>query len=290
VPSDASRIRGKPPARPAAPDRRRLLEWSDVNAVAALRFFTLRSGGEVSEPRGALLAASPHDYVGPFHNAAAPTDEVVSPSDVVEHGLDFFGERGRGFVLWVPEHAHLGLADEARERGLRPRHGGGGAPGMALTRRIDPPVVPEGMDLQVVADATAADEFASLVADAFAMRARPQPRPASLAMFADARLVLDPMAVAMIVRIEGRPVAGGLSFLHAEAAGLYWISTIQELRGRGLAGMVTRALVQESFARGAEGIVLQASASGAGVYRRLGFVDVTRYVRFIAPPRLQDAR
>jgi predicted GNAT family acetyltransferase len=63
--------------------------------------------------------------------------------------------------------------------------------------------------------------------------------------------------------------------------GVYWVGTVPAARSRGLAAAVTRAVGNLAFDAGARVVVLQASVMGEPVYRRLGYVEVTRYPSYV---------
>ena len=67
-----------------------------------------------------------------------------------------------------------------------------------------------------------------------------------------------------------------LIFSHT-IAGIYWVGTVSDARGKGLAETCVRAVTNEAFRRGAPLVVLQASKFGAPVYQRMGFTEFTRY-------------
>jgi GNAT superfamily N-acetyltransferase len=60
-------------------------------------------------------------------------------------------------------------------------------------------------------------------------------------------------------------------------AGIYWVGTTPAARGRGLAELCARAADNAGFDLGARITSLQASVMGEPVYRRMGYVEVTRY-------------
>jgi ribosomal protein S18 acetylase RimI-like enzyme len=69
-------------------------------------------------------------------------------------------------------------------------------------------------------------------------------------------------------------------------AGIYWVGTMPAARGKGLAELCTRAAGNAGFDMGARVASLQASVMGEPVYRRMGYIEVTRYpwvVRFEPP-------
>ena len=78
----------------------------------------------------------------------------------------------------------------------------------------------------------------------------------------------------------GRIVATSSSWTHAGVVGVYCVSTLPEHRGRGLgAAMTHKAALAGVPLSGVA--VLQATAMGAPVYRRIGFGDVSMYREYI---------
>ena len=67
-------------------------------------------------------------------------------------------------------------------------------------------------------------------------------------------------------------------------AGIYWVGTLPEARGRGIAEACTRAATNAGFAAGASFAALQASVMGEPIYRRMGYREVTRYPWYVVMP------
>ncbi len=79
------------------------------------------------------------------------------------------------------------------------------------------------------------------------------------------------------------PVASALALRAGEVAGLYYVGTVPEARGRRLGELCTRAATNAGFDMGARTVVLQASIMGEPLYRKMGY-ELLRYYRWYRPP------
>ena len=66
-------------------------------------------------------------------------------------------------------------------------------------------------------------------------------------------------------------------------AGIYWVGSTEEARGRGLGWTLTAAAVDAGLDMGAETASLQASPMGESLYRRMGFETVFDYRLWLCP-------
>ncbi len=169
---------------------------------------------------------------------------------------------------------------------------------MVLRMPLEPADPPKIVELRPVQDVHGCNDFAAVVAAGYSVRAEPaaettdlngaavingdpQPPEAATALFGEPRSLLSPWTYAVVAYLEGEPVSCAVLYERDGVGGLYWVSTVQGARRRGLGELVTRATVNEGFRRQARLVVLQASTMGAPMYRRLGFVEVTRHRRYV---------
>lgn len=78
-------------------------------------------------------------------------------------------------------------------------------------------------------------------------------------------------------RVGARLVATSVLFLHGQTAGVYSVATHPGFRRRGIATAMTLASLRAAAAFGARYAVLEATAAGYPLYRRLGFSECARF-------------
>jgi GNAT superfamily N-acetyltransferase len=83
----------------------------------------------------------------------------------------------------------------------------------------------------------------------------------------------DDSLLLLLVRVDGTPAATGAVFFHEDVAGLYCFTTLESMRGRGLATALVDASHQAALARGVDRALLQATGSGRPVYAKAGYQE-----------------
>ncbi|MFO7568209.1 MAG: GNAT family N-acetyltransferase [Smithellaceae bacterium] len=71
--------------------------------------------------------------------------------------------------------------------------------------------------------------------------------------------------------INDKPVATSLLFMHENAGGIYFVTTLAEERGKGIGLEITQATMRFAKMAGARYATLQSSPDGLPVYQRAGF-------------------
>ena len=138
------------------------------------------------------------------------------------------------------------------------------------------PALPDGVELVEVVTSRQPHPFIDTMLEGFGM-----PRD----LIAEFTTVLgsfdDRDLINVLATLDGRPVATGAAWVTGSTVGLYNITTLPEVRGRGLGYAVTARLMDLGRDRGCTEAVLHASEQGRPVYERLGFgyvCDVPQYV------------
>ncbi len=195
----------------------------------------------------------------------------------------FFGARGRGYTVLVRAHADRELAAAAARAGLVPF---GEPPAMVLRKRLADARPPAGVVLRRVESEDDAAAFGRVMGEAYATYGMPLECGPALVGRLD---VLRAPHIATVAETEAGVQAGAMVIVTHGVAGVYWVGTTPAARGRGLAELCTRAATNAGFDLGARIAALQASVMGEPIYRRMGYVTVSRYPHLVrtkppAPP------
>ncbi|HYP56259.1 MAG TPA: GNAT family N-acetyltransferase [Solirubrobacterales bacterium] len=242
------------------------------------RLFELDSGAAVEAGEGCLLGAgsASHPVIS---NAAFRADDRLDPDELIERARGFFGARGRSFAVW----ARAGIEED---RDLVAALEGGGArkvfamPEMVLDRRPGPCPPPDDVELRRVTSPEDAEAYWQVAADAYATNGFPQ----EVFAFYDRHdgLWADGVAT-FLALLDGRPASIAMTIVNHGVAGIYWVGTRQDARGRGLGPVLTTAAVEAGFEMGGETIALQASPLGRPIYERMGFEAIYDYELYLCP-------
>jgi GNAT superfamily N-acetyltransferase len=223
-----------------------------------------------------LCAAGTQFPAGPW-NSLLPLGRAPAAPDVLRVGEQFFFGLRRGFTIYTRGHLDSELCRAAAQAGYA---SAGEAPGMALTERILVPALPHGVSVRQVESESDAQTFIDIQADAYeTMRL---PASVTRKLLGQPQRWLSSYCTAHVLYANERALAGGMLLYSHGIAGVYWVGTRPEARGHGYAEALTRAISECAFAHGARAVILQASAQGEPVYRRIGFREFTRYPWFLA--------
>lgn len=249
-----------------------------LNLVDSSRqLFELDPGAEIESGEAWLFAAGRSSHPA-ISNAAFRTGDV-SAEELLTRAQSFFGARDRGFSAWMRTGApDDDIAEAARSAGLEPVFE---MPEMVLEKRPGERPLPPGVELRRVESAADAASFWQIATSAYADNGFP---PEIFAYYEDHAGLVAGNAATFLTELDGKPVAIAMTIVSHGVAGIYWVGTLAEARGRGIGEAVTAAAVNAGLDLGGEIASLQASPMGEPVYRRLGFETIYRYRLLMQPP------
>jgi ribosomal protein S18 acetylase RimI-like enzyme len=268
-------------------DRAELLTYGDANLAATLRHYARTAPDARLDDDGRLLLVSTSTtWPGPYHNGAVRLDGGLDPEEVLARAARFFSDRCPAFCVWIADHADADLEQAALAAGYA-SISETGVPRMALDHPL--PAVAESADdismTEVVDDAGRRDFLAVTIAayaDSFL------PSDAAEAQLASLDAVRAANVRAVVAYDGSEPLAAAMTVASERTAGIQLVGTVPAARRRGLGERCTRWAAAAGFELGAEAVVLEASEDGDPLYRRMGFIEVSRYRFCLGPPHVGD--
>ncbi len=249
-----------------------LVARAEANFFGTFRMLAeLNDDGKVWTDDGLLVAASGVPLRS-FNNVFVRR-QLQNPVSILSDVFAYLDGRKLPFRLRLREGRDQAAEAAAERHGL---HRIRTIPELAL----DPITVeakPPPLDIRRVAEVGVLDDHVAVVADGFDM-------PASLLREVfSSRLVEEATWRGYVGYAGGRPVAASQLSMTDGVAGIYYVATLEEFRGRGFGEAMTRRAIQDGADAGCDVAVLQASDMGRPIYERMGFRLVAGYKTFVRP-------
>ena len=255
-----------------------LLDLADRNFCEFNREGARATRGVVHEEAGLLFFVPGHRFpVGA--TGVMRTDPAVAADEVIARARDFFAPRRQGYTFVLCAHQDGDVIAALEAAGISRFSN---SPGMAIEQRLPDAPLPTQVAVHRVVDAAGARAFGRVSGTAYATLGMPS-RIAD-AQFEDERMLVQPHVAAFVASLEDVPVAAAMTLVSHGVAGIYWVGTTPDARGRGIAEACTRMVTNAGFDLGARVAALQASVMGEPIYRRMGYREITRYPWYVLLP------
>ena len=263
-------------------DRDWVLAAGDRNLADVLRLSARTTPDGVLDDDGRLVLVSlSRTWPGPYSNGALRLDRSLAPEEVLSRAESFFAGRCPGYCVWIAAHADADLEQAALAANLA-QISPTGSPRLAVDHALAAADPPPEVRLEEVVDEVGRRDFLAVTLAAYGEAMIP--REVAEAQLSRIEALAGPSVRAVVARVGRRPAAAAMVVASAEVAGIQLVGTIPEARGRGLGELCTRWAANAGFAMGAAAVVLEASDMGDPLYRRMGFVEVSRYRWCFGPP------
>jgi GNAT superfamily N-acetyltransferase len=251
-----------------------------LNLVDSSRhLFELDPGATIEAGDGWLFGAGRSSHPA-ISNAAFRVDDSLDPALLLQQAREFFGGQGRRVSLWAREGApeDRDLIATARSAGLEEVFA---MPEMVLRQRAEERLLLEGVDLRQLSSADEADDYWRVATAAYASVGFP---PEIFAFYESHEGLLADNVAAFLAYLDGTPVSIAMTIVSHGVAGVYWVGSLEEARGKGLGWALTAAATNAGFDMGAELASLQASPMGEPIYRAMGYETICTYRLLLSPP------
>lgn len=255
------------------------LQRAHLNLLDSSRqFFELDPGAAIEAEPGWLFGAgsSTHPVIS---NGAFRRDAGVDASEFVTRAKEFFAARERGFSIWVrggqEEDRDLIVAAEAAGFQLVYE-----TPEMTLAEKLEPPELPPGGELRKLTAVEQARDFWRVAIASYSDIGFP---PEVFTGYANHAGLLAENVVAFLAMLDGEPVGIAMTMVSHGVAGIYWVGSLEQARGKGIGRAVTVAATNAGFDLGADVASLQASPMGEPVYLALGYETAFEYQMWMSP-------
>lgn len=210
----------------------------------------------------------------PSTRQAIRTGEEVSAEGWVEEAHDFLMQHGNTGCVFLREEVDDEVAEVLEAWGYEPYER---TPELICRRPVDEVEPGADQEIRLVETADDVTTFAAIAGRAFTALGIPEEPSTTLLDKPD--VVLGDDVVVALGTLAGEPVAAALALQVDEGRQAYvgWVSCLEAARGQGLGDRVTRRVTNESFARGAGLVTLEASRFGDAIYRRMGYEEAYWY-------------
>jgi ribosomal protein S18 acetylase RimI-like enzyme len=255
------------------------LERAHLNLVDSSRlFFELDPGAAIEAEPGWLFGAgsATHPVIS---NAAFRRDDGVEAEDFLIRAGEFFAQRERRFSVWLraEQVADRDLSAAAESAGFQAVYE---MPEMLLGAPLATEPLPDGAELRRLSAPEQVPDFWKVAKAAYASNGFP---PEVFTGYTRHEGMLAESVAAFVIYMEGEPVSIAMTIVNNGVAGIYWVGSLEQARGKGLGRAVTVAATNAGFALGAELASLQASPMGRPIYSTLGYETAFDYRLMISP-------
>jgi GNAT superfamily N-acetyltransferase len=256
---------------------------SDItsNYLDAFAAFARGSGGKVEQFSGIICIRSPIDFL--MFNMAFVRDRAVINQEVLKQVQEFYREIQVEWCFTVPpdmtrlfekvmKHVTISSWRRSPEMILPREH--------AKLRKL-----PTDLQVKPVRNVDELRTWAHVASVGFEMG-----DPNYFGRMASQEGLASSGITYYVGWNSGRAVATSASYVSKGIAGVYAVSTVPEVRGRGYGEAMSAVAVQDGFSKGCTTSSLQASDMGFPVYFRMGFRRIFDYEHWVAPHKSLDVR
>ncbi|RZI85577.1 MAG: GNAT family N-acetyltransferase [Rubrivivax sp.] len=204
------------------------------------------------------------------------TDTALPANEALDRADAFFGGPSQPYAVHTTQRLDADLEQALSQRGFIRQSD---LPAMLADQALALPTIAASWHLSLAASASDIADFVNICAQAYASLGLPSFLTPSYFVKPEGLLAPE-VSIVLARNQDGQAAAAAMALHTGEVGGLYWVGTLPEARGAGLAAACTAMATNLAFERGARAVTLQASPMGEAIYRRLGYRDHGRTARW----------
>jgi len=186
--------------------------------------------------------------------------------------IKFFENLNLNFSFWIRENIDMNLERLLEEKGYEPNRKPG-SPVMITENKIKNTPLPNGYRIKEIENIDNTEGFKSVIKEAFEKDNKTIDR-----MFSSKENIISERVKSFcIYNDKNKAVSAAITSITSDSAGIYYVSTLEEERSKGLGKAITKIATNAGFNAGKNLVILQASELGEYVYKDLGYKRIGRY-------------
>ena len=206
-----------------------------------------------------------------FTNCVIRLDRQIPAVEVITRAKSWFQSHARDFTIYTYGEQDRDLEEQLCSAQVQQLFD---TPVMVLDSEVTLPDIPTSVEIRVAANEKEILDMRYV--NSLGFETLEVPREHTEAIFEVPHRLLCPKIITYIAYLDGQPVSTAMAIMTELVAGIYWVSTTPQARGRGLSTICTSLASNAGLKRGARVAILQASPMGESVYRRIGYRSVAR--------------
>jgi ribosomal protein S18 acetylase RimI-like enzyme len=261
-------------------DTDRIVKAIEANTFSYWTNYGRTPSGEVNDSSDLLCFVSGVD--SPLHNGVFRARlQVEEVERAIAKTIKSFAAKGAPFFWWTsPSTQPADLGKYLEAQGLTYL---GEFPGMAIDlSNLSSQSSSKDLEIIRVEDKTALKSWLRIAAIGFDIPLELVDE--ILALEESLGIQSDRRYTRYLALWQQTPVAISELYLDAGVAGIYFVATLPEARGKGIGTEVTLAALEDAQKLGYRVGILQASAMGKNVYRRIGFQECCQLEIYLWQP------
>lgn len=206
-------------------------------------------------------------------NAAIPTGLIADPAPAVDRARDWFAVRRRRCNFFVRDREDGAVATQLARLGFAPLVW---EPALVLPRahRLATPW-PRELDIAIVDGPAALADYTATGNDTL--------EPAVRTAIAATAFAMEGVTL-LLGRCGGEAIATSMCVVTGDVIGVFNVNVLPRFRRRGFGQAMTVAAIRAGAQHGGELAWLGSTPMSDGLYRRLGFREIYRYVSYVRSP------